>query len=54
VSQRETVYVDEVTTTSINGVIQTDQDEPTQELRSPRPLSSVGLNVGLKIKLGSD
>ena len=54
VRQRETVYVDEITTTSINGAIQIDPDEPLQELRSPRPLSSVGVNVGLKIKLGSD
>jgi hypothetical protein len=54
VRQRETVYVDEITITTINGNEQVDDEKPLEELRSPRPLSSVGVNVGLKIKLGSD
>jgi opacity protein-like surface antigen len=54
VSDRETVYVDELTVVTVNNVENVDRNQPSQELRSPRPLSSVGLNAGLKIKLGSD
>jgi hypothetical protein len=54
VSARKTVYVDETTTITVDGTETTDPDQPTEALRSPSPLSSIGINVGLKVKLGSD
>lgn len=54
VSQKKTVYVDELTVTTVNGSDTADTTKPAQELSSPLPLSSLGVNIGLKIKLGSD
>ncbi len=55
VRQIKTVYVKELTTTTIDGNAVAPKDtEPKQVLRSPSPLSSLGINIGLKIKLGSD
>lgn len=54
VSDRKTIYVETVTTVTVDDIPQVDPDQPTQALRSPSPLSSLGINVGVKIKLGSD
>jgi len=53
-SQRKTIYVDQTTTVTVDGVENNDPDQPTEELRSPSPLSSLGINFGVKLKFGSD
>jgi hypothetical protein len=53
-SLRKTEYVETVTTVTIDDITQVDPDQPAQALRYPSPLSSLGINVGVKIKLGSD
>jgi hypothetical protein len=54
VRQKKSVYVDEVTIVTEDGESTADPTKPTERLRSPLPLSSLSLTVGLKIKLGSD
>jgi hypothetical protein len=54
VREKKTVYVDEITVVTVDGESTANPDEPGEALRSPLPLSSLSLSIGLKIKLGSD
>lgn len=54
VRAKKTIYVDQTTTITVDGTETTNPDQPAEELRSPSPLSSIGINIGLKLKLGSD
>ncbi len=52
--EKKTVYVDEITVTTVDGESTANPNEPGQRLRAPLPLSSLSVSIGLKIKLGSD
>lgn len=53
-SSIRTVYKKEISSVSIDGTTTVDSTKPTEALRKPLPLSSLGINIGLKFKLGSD
>ncbi len=52
--ERNTVYVDKITETYIDGVLVFDDNLPTQELRKPLPLSNLSFGLGVKYRLSVD
>lgn len=53
-SEKKTVYKDKVTLVRIDGVFEEDPDQPSEELRTPYPFSSLSFNFGIKMKFGFD
>ncbi len=52
--EKNTIFVDKITETYIDGMLVIDDKMPTQELRKPLPVSNLSFGLGVKYRLSVD